>query len=129
MAHFAQLSGSIVQQVIVVNNEVITSGSQEVEQLGIDFCKSLFGNDTEWKQTSYNNEFRGNFAGAGFSYDSTLDAFIPPKPYESWILNTDKYEFEAPVPLPSGSQNSIPNSVGEMYNWDEDTLSWDSGSI
>ena len=129
MAHFAQLSGSIVQQVIVVNNEVITSGSQEVEQLGIDFCKSLFGNDTEWKQTSYNNEFRGNFAGAGFSYDSTLDAFIPPKPYESWILNPDKYEFESPVPLPSGSQNSIPNSVGEMYNWDEDTLSWDSGSI
>ena len=129
MAHFAQLSGSIVQQVIVVNNEVITSGSQEVEQLGIDFCKSLFGNDTEWKQTSYNEKFRGNFAGAGFSYDSTLDAFIPPKPYESWILNTDKYEWESPVPLPSGSHNSLPNSEGEGYYWNEEAQNWVSGSI
>ena len=124
MAHFAQLSGSIVQKVIVVNNEVITSGSQEVEQLGIDFCKSIFGNDTEWKQTSYNKNFRGNFAGAGFTYDSTLDAFIPPKPYESWILNTDEYNWEAPIPLPSGSQNSLPNSEGEMYYWDEVEQNW-----
>lgn len=126
MAHFAQLSGSIVQQVIIVNNDVITSGSQEVEQLGIDFCKSIFGSDTEWKQTSYNEKFRGNFAGAGFSYDSTLDAFIPPKPYESWILNTDKYEWESPVPFPSGSQNSIPNSEGEMYYWNEDEQNWNT---
>lgn len=124
MAHFAQLSGSIVQQVIIVNNDVITSGSQEVEQLGIDFCKSLFGNDTEWKQTSYNEKFRGNFAGAGFSYDSALDAFIPPKPYESWILNTGSYSWESPVPVPSGSQNSIPNSEGEMYYWNEEEQNW-----
>ena len=129
MAHFAQLSGSIVQQVIVVNNEVITSGSQEVEQLGIDFCKSIFGSDTEWKQTSYNNEFRGNFAGAGFSYDSTLDAFIPTKPYESWILNTSSYSWESPVPVPSGSQNSIPNSEGERYYWNEEQENWVTGSI
>ena len=118
MAHFAQLSGSIVQQVIVVNNEVITSGSQEVEQLGIDFCKSLFGNDTEWKLTSNNDKFRGNFAGAGFSYDSALDAFYEPQPFNSWNLNTGSFIWESPVARPTGS-----------YNWNEEEQNWVTGSI
>lgn len=122
MAHFAQLSGSIVQQVIVVNNEVITSGSQEVEQLGIDFCKSIFGSDTEWKQTSYNNQFRGNFAGTGFTYDSTLDAFIPTKPYDSWTLNTGSYSWDPPTPLPEQIND-------ERYYWNEDQQNWVTGSI
>ena len=126
MAHFAQLSGSIVQQVIVVNNDVITSGSQEVEQLGIDFCKSIVGSDTEWKQTSYNNQFRGNFAGTGFTYDSTLDAFLPPKPYNSWILDTGSFNWDAPVSYPTGD---ITGSYTGSYKWSESDLNWSTGSI
>lgn len=72
MAHFARIEDSIVREVIVVNNEVILdSDGVEQEQLGIDFCKSLFGQDTEWVQTSYNANFRGKYAGAGDIWDGT----------------------------------------------------------
>ena len=78
MAHFARIdAGNIVREVIVVNNEVITDENGiEQEQLGIDFCKSLYGADTEWKQTSYNGTFRGRYAGAGMTYDPIQDEFI-----------------------------------------------------
>jgi hypothetical protein len=77
MAHFAQLSGNVVTQVIVVSNEVIKDeNGVEVEQMGIDFCKSLFGG--EWIQTSYNSNFRGRYAGVGYTYDKELDEFIEP---------------------------------------------------
>ena len=79
MAHFAKIENNIVTQVIVINNEVITNNKgKEVEQLGIDFCKSLFGEDTEWVQTSYNGTFRGKYAGVGNIYDSELDIFKLP---------------------------------------------------
>ena len=79
MAHFVKLENNIVTQVIVVNNEVITdSNGVEQEQLGIDFCKSLFGKDTEWIQTSYNGNFRGTYAGAGMIYDPISDEFKEP---------------------------------------------------
>lgn len=70
MAHFARLENNIVTQVIVVNNEEVPD-----EATGIAFCKSLFGEDTEWKQTSYNNNFRGTFAGVGMTYDPVEDIF------------------------------------------------------
>jgi hypothetical protein len=77
MAHFAKIENNIVSQVIVINNEVITDeNGVEQEQLGIDFCKSLFGKDTNWIQTSYNGSFRGKFAGIGDIYDSDNDEFI-----------------------------------------------------
>lgn len=82
MAHFAELNPKtdIVKRVIVVNNAVITNESgQEVEQIGIDFCKQLFGKDTEWVQTSYNANFRGHFAGPGFWYDRQNDVFVRPR--------------------------------------------------
>jgi hypothetical protein len=80
MAHFAQLNeNNIVTKVIVINNDVIIDSSgQEQEVLGIEFCKSLFGADTIWKQTSYNGTFRGTYAGEGYSYDESQDIFIPP---------------------------------------------------
>ena len=79
MAHFAKIENNIVTQVIVINNEVITDNKgKEKEQLGIDFCKSLFGEDTEWVQTSYNGTFRGKYAGVGNIYDSELDIFKLP---------------------------------------------------
>ena len=81
MAHFARIENSIVREVIVINNEVITDENGiEQEQLGIDFCKSLYGQDTEWLQTSYNGNFRGTYAGSGMIYDEELDIFYTPEP-------------------------------------------------
>ena len=117
MANFAQLdAASIVTQVIVVNNETIDSlPFPESEPVGIAFCQSLYGPDTIWAQTSYNASFRYNYAGIGYTFDVTAQAFIPPKPYPSWLLNTTIYQWEAPVPYPDD---------GKMYYWDEATLSW-----
>lgn len=116
MAHFAQMNGNTVAQVIVVNNETLEHAPfPESEAVGIAFCQSLFGADTEWRQTSYNATFRKNYAGIGFTYDEVLDAFIPPQPYPSWTLDEDKAQWEPPVPYPSD---------GKEYTWDEDTQSW-----
>ena len=117
MAHFAQLDeNNIVTQVIVVSNDDIKdSEGNESELTGIAFCKSLLGPNTIWKQTSYNNSIRKNYAGIGFTYDATRDAFIAPKPYNSWILNETSCIWEAPV--------SYPND-GNMYAWDEETTFW-----
>jgi len=79
MAHFAQMKDGFVQQVIVVNNEVITDeNGKEQEALGIAFCKFLYGEDTEWLQCSYNGSFRGLFPGSGYKYDSVKDEFVLP---------------------------------------------------
>jgi hypothetical protein len=117
MAHFAKLnSENIVEQVISINNAVITDANGvEQEQLGVDFINKLYNTNDVWKQTSYNNNIRKNYAGIGYTYDSQRDAFIPPKPYNSWILNEDTCLWEAPI--------SYPND-GKYYTWNEETLSW-----
>ena len=117
MAYFAQLDdASLVIDVIAVNNDTIDNlPFPESEPIGVAFCQSLYGSDTVWKQTSYNSNFRKNYAGFGFTYDSVLDAFIPPKPYPSWLLNTTTCKWNAPVPKPQD---------GQIYYWDEATLSW-----
>ena len=81
MGHFAKInSDSIVEQVIVVNNETLENKDfPESESIGVAFCKSLYGDDTEWKQTSYNSKFRGNFAGIGMIYDPAKDEFTSPE--------------------------------------------------
>jgi hypothetical protein len=80
MAHFAQLKNNIVQQIVVVNNEVLNNAEGLAgEELGVTFLKSLFGEDTDWKQTSYNNNFRDKFAGIGYIYDAKTDKFIAPE--------------------------------------------------
>ena len=128
MASFAKLnSDNIVERVESVVNEVITDNNGiEQEQLGIQFLKTLY-NEQEaiWKQTSYNTHggvhsnggtpFRKNFAGIGYTYDSQRDAFIPKKPYNSWILNEETCNWNAPI--------SYPND-GQRYNWNEETQSW-----
>jgi hypothetical protein len=123
MAHFVKLGkGNIVVQGIVVHNDVATT-----EQAGIDFINNLYGTNDIWKQTSYNTiggvhqlggtPFRKNFAGIGYTYDQTRDAFIPPRPeYNSWTLNEDTCRWEAPVAYPDDGQN---------YNWNETTRQWD----
>jgi hypothetical protein len=115
MAHFAQIDNDLlVTQVIVVNNNVLLDEfNVEQEMLGRQFCTQLLGGN--WIQTSYNGTIRKNFAGIGFSYDPTRDAFISPKPYNSWVLNEDTCQWESPVPYPDD---------GKMYRWDEDTESW-----
>ena len=117
MAHFAKINNkNIVEQVVVVNNEVILkSDGTESELKGKQFLNSIFG-QAKWLQTSYNGAFRKNFAGIGFTYDSERDAFIPPKPFNSWILNEDNCLWESPMPYPSD---------GKLYNWNEDILNWE----
>ena len=117
MAHFAQLnSENVVIHVTVVNNETIQNlAFPESEPIGIAFLKSLFGEQNIWKQTSYNNNFRKHYAGVGFTYDEVLDAFIPPKPFNSWVLNSVSCLWEAPTPMPED---------GGPYRWDEATQSW-----
>ena len=117
MAHFAHLdSNNIVISVEVVNNVVITDGDgNEQEQLGIDFLTQLHNSDGRYKQTSYNNNFRKNYAGMGYTYDATRNAFIPPQEYASWTLNETTCQWEAPVTIPD---DDIP------YIWDEETTNW-----
>jgi hypothetical protein len=118
MAYFAKLgTGNIIETVISINNSVITdSNGIEQEQLGVDFINKLYNTRDVWKQTSYNNNFRKNYAGIGFQYDQTRDAFIAPKPYNSWILNEDTCKWEAPFAKPQDENR---------YTWNESTLTWD----
>lgn len=116
MAHFAKLDeNNIVTEVIVVhNNELLDENGFEQEAKGIQFCQSLFSGN--WKQTSYNGSIRKNYAGIGFVYDETRDAFIPPKPYDSWVLNENTCQWEPPVTPP-------------RLMWDEDTQSWVQATV
>lgn len=115
MAHFAEIDGDmIVTRVIVVNNnELLDQNGIEQEQLGRIFCQNLLGGI--WIQTSYNGNFRKNFAGIGYRYDATVDAFIPPKPFPSWTLNNDTCQWEAPISYPTD---------GQVYFWDEENQAW-----
>ena len=122
MAHFAKLGvGSIVERVEVLHNDVATT-----EQAGVDFLNSIYNTNDTWIQTSYNTfagehklggtPFRKNYATVGGRYDQTKDAFIPIKPFESWTLNEDTCQWEAPVPEPTD---------GQVYNWNETDQTWD----
>ena len=122
MAHFAKLNeNNVVVQVIVVANS-----DAPTEAKGQTFLQNLYKNTVTYKQTSYNTiagehklggtPFRKNYAAIGYTYDSTKDAFIPPKPYDSWTLDEDTCQWEAPVEKPGGDN---------IYEWNEDTKSWD----
>lgn len=112
MSHFAKIENGTVTQVIVVEQDVLDTG--------------LFGDPSLWVQTSYNTlggvhvlggtPLRKNYAGLGFTYDSSRDAFIPPTPFNSWLLNEDSCLWEAPTPMPTDDTL--------LYSWDEETLSW-----
>jgi hypothetical protein len=120
MAHFAKLDeNNTVLAVHVVVNDVITVNGNESEQAGIDFLTSLYGHNL-WKQTSYNGKFRKNYAAVDYTYDVSRDAFIPPKPYASWLLNETTCQWEPPIPYPV--VNKYDN---KFHTWNEATLSWD----
>jgi hypothetical protein len=118
MAYFAKLgTGNIIEKVISINNSVITdSNGIEQEQLGVDFINKLYNTRDVWKQTSYNNNIRKNFAGIGFQYDQIRDAFIPPKPFNSWILNEDTCQWEAPNPMIINNNSYVWNE--QIQNWE-----------
>jgi hypothetical protein len=112
MSHFAQIDeNNIVTRVLVIEQDVVDTG--------------LFGEPSSFVQTSYNTQggvhklggtpLRKNYAGIGYTYDKNRDAFIPPKPYNSWVLNEDTCLYEAPTPMPTDDKK---------YSWDENTTSW-----
>ena len=122
MAYFAKLgSDNIVENVVVVSNDIATN-----EQAGINFLQNLYNDTATWKQTSYNTygnvhklggtPLRKNYAGIGFTYDQTKDAFIPLKPFTSWTLNETTCRWEAPVAYPDD---------GKLYLWNEENERWD----
>jgi hypothetical protein len=121
MAYFAKLNAdNLVVDVLVVSNDDINNlPFPESEPIGVAFLEKLFGieNGFTWKQTSYNRNFRVNYAGIGFSYDSTNDVFISNQPFPSWVLNTTIWGWESPVPIPAELE-------GQKIMWDEATLSW-----
>ena len=112
MSHFAKVENGIVTQVIVIEQDVLNLG--------------YWGDPSSWVQTSYNTyagehklggtPMRKNYAGIGYTYDSVRDAFIPPNPFNSWVLNEDTCIYQAPVPMPAVE--------GKMYAWDESTVNW-----
>tara|TARA_R110002072_G_scaffold176787_1_gene332669 strand:- start:5 stop:322 length:318 start_codon:yes stop_codon:yes gene_type:complete len=104
MSHFAKLNNNVVTEVIVSEQDFINSGA--------------VGDSFLWVQTSYNGNFRKNYAAVGYTYDKTKDAFIAPKPYPSWVLVEDTCQWEAPTAMPDD---------GQAYTWDEDTTSWVAG--
>lgn len=112
MAHFAQIDEQgTVTQVIVVNNEsILDENGQESEAIGKQFCQNFLGG--EWVQTSYNNNFRKQYASIGGRYDAVNDVFIVEQPYSSWVLD-ENFDWQSPILMPS-----------EDYVWDEDTQQW-----
>jgi hypothetical protein len=110
MAHFAQIDeNNIVTQVLVVPDNA--------EDRGQDYLANDLGLGGTWVQTSYNNRIRKNYAGVGFTYDANRDAFIAPKPFDSWVLNEDTCRWEAPIAYPTD---------GVMYKWNEDKKDWEA---
>jgi hypothetical protein len=117
MAHFVKLNeNNIVVDVNAVhNNELLDENGHESEAKGIAFLTAWSGGYANWKQTSYNGTIRKNYAGIGYTYDSTRDAFIPPQPFESWTLNETTCLWESPIPYPTDGKN---------YSWNEEQLTW-----
>ena len=125
MAHFAKIrvSDNIVVHVSGVDNWNITDGNgDEQESIGIAYLEQVHGVDANhiWRQTSYNGNMRKNYAGIGMTWDSGRDAFIAPKPYNSWVLNETTCRWEAPTPMPTDANIE----AGEYYRWDEPTTAW-----
>ena len=117
MAHFAKIGSNnkVISVHSVHNNELLDANGVEQEANGIQFLTNLHGSAI-WKQTSYNGNIRKNFAGIGYTYDEDRDAFIPKKPFNSWILNEDTCRWDAPVVKPNDGQN---------YNWNETIQNWE----
>ena len=117
MAHFARVdeNNTVVEVIVISNDDLLDENGVEQETLGVVVCHSLFGAETTWIQTSYNNNFRKKYAGVGDQFVSDADLFYNPvAPYPSWSLD-ENYDWQPPTPMPDD---------GKPYVWDEPTLSW-----
>ena len=134
MAHFAQLDdNNVVTQVIVVSNDDTSdTNGTETESIGVAFCQKLLGADTNWKQTSYNGNMRGNYAGIGYTYMENVatlgvgstDVFIAQQPHDSWTISTSAAQWEAPITQPTLTDDQI--AAGSYYTWDESAYQADT---
>ena len=134
MAHFAQLDdNNVVTQVIVVSNDDTSdSNGTETESIGVAFCQKLLGADTNWKQTSYNGNMRGNYAGIGYTYMSNVatlgvgstDIFIAQQPHASWTISTSAAQWEAPITQPTLTDEQV--AAMSYYTWDESAYQADT---
>ena len=115
MAHFCELgpNNEVLRVIVVDNRDTSDASGIEKEHIGAAFCERLLGG--RWVQTSYNGNKRKNYAGQGYTFDEQRDAFIPPKPFASWVLIEETCQWKAPVDMPTD---------GQMYSWDEATTSW-----
>lgn len=117
MAHFCKLNenNTVIEVHVVNNDDILNLPFPTSEPVGIEFLKNWSGGYTNWKQTSYNNNFRKRYAGIGYTYDEQRDAFIPPRPFESWVLNEQELAYEPPIAYPTD---------GKIYVWDEEIKNW-----
>lgn len=111
MAHFARIENNIVVNTIVVHNNELMVNGVENETKGKEFCHNLLGG--EWIQTSYNGNIRKQYAGIGYTYNPEADVFVQPKPFPSWVLDSN-YDWQPPIPMPEEGH----------WHWDEESLSW-----
>ena len=117
MAHFVKIENNIVTNGIVINNDVCgepTLTFPDTEGAGRAFIANTLKFDGVWKQVSYNGNFRKQYAGIGFTYDSVADVFVAPQPYPSWTLDSN-HDWQPPTPMPTD---------GKMYSWNEEELVW-----
>ena len=116
MANFAEIGidNAVLRVITVADDVIVNENGDEQEALGEAFCRNLLGGT--WKQTSYTNAIRKNFAGVGFTFDSAKDAFIPPKPHASWTLDESTCQWQAPVEIPTDNQR---------YQWNESSGTWE----
>jgi hypothetical protein len=125
MAHFAKLGkGNIVETVVVVSNDIATT-----EQAGVDFLNNLYKTKDVWKQTSYNATIRKNYASIGYKYDQARDAFIPPKPFNSWLFIEETCNWRPPVDYPETYTKNLTDEQGnplkDRYYWNENKVNWE----
>jgi hypothetical protein len=137
MAHFAQLDdkNNVTQVIVVSNDDIKDPSGKEIESIGIAFCQKLLGSDTNWKQTSYNNNLRGNYAGIGYTYMANVatmgvgstDIFIRKQPYPSWSIGVGTASWYSPISGPPDLTDSE-IAAGKNYIWDEDAYNADTNS-
>jgi len=129
VAHFAKLDSNneVLEVLVVMNDDIKDESGNEVEQIGIDYLEAQIGHSS-WVQTSYNGSFRKHYAGVGYTYDSTRDAFISLQPFPSWVLNEETCSWESPVPYPedviSIDENGDEVTSTASYSWDETSKEW-----
>lgn len=124
MAHFAELNSAneVLRVTVVENKDTADVNGVEKEYIGQAHLEKVLGGT--WKQTSYNANFRGNYAGKGYTYFSDLDLFMPPKYYNSWLMNTAQATWVAPITTPTLTEEEI--NAGKYYRWDEDAYQADN---